>query len=588
MEPPRYETANSDTQVRGQNPSLLTDLPIDILVYLLDNFLHLGEWRKDKLEWDEPWGAHAANESFQTIQSLRQVCRLFHDLVSPLLCKRLRIHLDPHSLDQARGILRNRLIASGVRGVQVAIPHRPKELALNLSSFVSVRLEELTQLYDYIMYILDARWIDGDPYGSEEDSQDEESFTRERKNYHDILFTWRRHETSADQDGDDPETTNHFVYKIEPVVRDEYQQILLQGHEIFRERHEAQQKLIETGLFVETIADLIRQIPNTVSLSVVDRFTFKPHQRRDMSLLLNKEELLPFLTSPFNWSELGNMPDPPQLVPARILTELPIAIHKSGRSLRHLHIGCIPVQHGFEHLDPGTDGFSWAQLREACQQLEVFDLEGPQMHHLPSRPESIPLPSRQFLVEFFGAFLSSTKLQDVRLSFYCLGVNDGRSNRREWCPLGPIFRNISWPSIRKARVSDIGFSQDELDQFFRGLGFGLESLALVSFQLRSGSWVDAIDMLHEKVAVRYATQEFFFHFADMTGVSSGGKKTVDITTALMMGYTEDETSESTAPMGRKARKKARKFSKGSPSLLDLTKQYITGEGVRYNPLRPAT
>jgi hypothetical protein len=168
-------------------------------------------------------------------------------------------------------------------------------------------------------------------------------------------------------------------------------------------------------------------------------------------------------------------------------------------------------------------------------------------------------------------------------------MNDGRSNRREWCPLGPIFRNISWPSIRKARVSDIGFSQDELDQFFRGLGFGLESLALVSFQLRSGSWVDAIDMLHEKVAVRYATQEFFFHFADMTGGEfGGGKKTVDITTALMMGYTEDETSESTAPMGRKARKKARKFSKGSPSLLDLTKQYITGEGVRYNPLRPAT
>ncbi|CAH0058099.1 unnamed protein product [Clonostachys solani] len=519
---PIYETASINTQVRGQKSSLITALPIDILVYLLDNFLHLGDLRKDKLEWDEPWGAHATNESFQIIQTLRQVCRLFHDLVSPFLCRRLRIHLDPQSLDQARGILRNRAIASGVRGVQVAIPYRPEELASSLSSFVDVRLRELGQVYHHIMYILDGRWMNGDP----EDSQDEESFPRERKNYHDILFTWRPREASTDQDGADPESANTFVHQIEPAVRDEYRQILLQGHEIFKERHEAQKKLIETGLFVETIAHLIRQIPNTVSLSVVDGFTSRRLQRRDMSLLINKEELLPFLTSPFDWSELGFMPNPPELVPARILTELPIAIHKSGRSLRHLHIGCIPVQHGFEQLDPGTDGFSWAQLREACQQLEVFNLEGPQMHHLPYRPESIPLPSRQFLVEFFSAIISSNKLQDVRLNFYCLGVCDGRTNRREWCPLGAIFRSISWPSIRKARISDIGFSLDELDQLFLGLGFGLESLSLVSFQLSGGSWVNAIDMLQERIAPRYATQEFFFHFADMTGGEFGeGKKT---------------------------------------------------------------
>ncbi|CAG9990913.1 unnamed protein product [Clonostachys byssicola] len=532
-----YETANSDTQVGGQKPSSLTDLPIDILVYLLDNFLHLEEWRKDKLNWDEPWGVHAATEGLQTIQNLRQVCRLFHDLVSPLLCRRLRIHLDPQSLDQARGILRNRAIASGVRGVRVAIPYRPKELALNLSSFVDVRLKQLAEPYHEIMSILDTRWMNGDP----DDTQDEESFPRERKNYHDILFSWRPRETSTEDAAD----SGAFVYKthkIEPAVRDEYKQILLQGHEIFRERYEAQQKLIETGLFVETIADLIRQIPNTVSLSLVDRFPPKSYrERKDISLLVNKEELLPFLTSPFNWSDLWTMPDPPQLIPARILTELPIAIHKSGRSLRHLHLGCIPVEHGFEQLDPGTDGFSWSQLREACQQLEVFDLKGPQMNLLPFRPESIPLPSRQFLVEFFGAILSSNKLQDVNLGLLCLGVNNGRDNDREWCPLGAIFRNISWPNIRKVRVSDIGFSQDELDQFCSGLGFGLEKLSLGSFQLRSGSWVDAIDMLHERVAVRHATPGFWCYFSGMIGGEfGGGKKTVDITRALMMGYIQDE------------------------------------------------
>ncbi|VUC29323.1 unnamed protein product [Clonostachys rosea] len=516
---PVSEAAEIDTHAGGQQRSFLTDLPTDILVYLRDNFLHLGELGKDKLEWDEPWGAHAANESFKTVQNLRQVCRIFHDLVSPLLCRRLRIHLDPKSLDQAREMLKNQAIASGVRGVQVAIPYRPEELALSLSSFVDVRLKELEELYDHILFMLDVEWMEDDADENGEDSMHEESYTREMKNYNDILFTWRPSEASKNQNGDDAEAENKFVYEIEPAVREEYTQILLQGHKIFREQHEAQKKLIEKGLFVETVADLFREMPNSVSLSIVDRFTFKHDQRREISLLTNKEELSPFLTSPINWSELDTMSDPPRLVPARILTELPIAIHKSGRSLRHLHLGCLPVQHGFEELDPGTDDFSWAQLREAYQQLEEFDLEGPQMHYLPLRPENIPLPRRQFLIEFFGAILSSNKLQDVQLNFYCLGVNTGINSRRQWCPLGAIFRSISWPDIRKIQISDVGFSQDELDMFFKGLGFGLERVALTSFQLSSGSWADAVDMMHDRIAPQPTALEMFFHFADITGAS---------------------------------------------------------------------
>jgi len=82
----------------------------------------------------------------QTIQSARQVCQLFNQLASPLLCPILQVQLDQASLDLANDISRNPLIAAGVRGIQAVLDYRPEELATDLSRLKDQRKKDLSGL----------------------------------------------------------------------------------------------------------------------------------------------------------------------------------------------------------------------------------------------------------------------------------------------------------------------------------------------------------------------------------------------------------------------------------------------------------
>ena len=70
-----------------------------------------------------------------TVCNARLVCRLFSELASPLLLPALNISLDCPPLDLAEAVSRNRLVASGVRVVNVVLRYRPDKPAASLKAF---------------------------------------------------------------------------------------------------------------------------------------------------------------------------------------------------------------------------------------------------------------------------------------------------------------------------------------------------------------------------------------------------------------------------------------------------------------------
>jgi hypothetical protein len=91
-------------------------------------------------------------------------------------------------------------------------------------------------------------------------------------------------------------------------------------------------------------------------------------------------------------SELGNRVPPSadtHLVPARILMELPIAIHGAGVVLRDVYIGAFPTREEFSRLCPdnpdkeeGKARLIWSTLQAAYGQLRSvsFGAEHGQRH----------------------------------------------------------------------------------------------------------------------------------------------------------------------------------------------------------------
>ncbi|KAF7594045.1 hypothetical protein BBP40_010323 [Aspergillus hancockii] len=140
------------------------------------------------------------------------------------------------------------------------------------------------------------------------------------RNYFKIRNSWDCYFT-PDESGD----------ATKPV--DEYQEILLRGYDEYRKKHEEQLQLITTGSFITTLAYCITQLPNTVALGLTDEMD-PPCDHLSPTLVLRDKSLLPeFLSAGLKWEKTEDFEDV-KLTPARILFELPIAIHKAETALR--------------------------------------------------------------------------------------------------------------------------------------------------------------------------------------------------------------------------------------------------------------
>ncbi|RSL47691.1 hypothetical protein CEP53_009822 [Fusarium sp. AF-6] len=332
-------------------PANLANLPTDILAQILDHFRNHNVVCRDYLRWDDLYDQNPD----PTLCNLRLTCRRLHDLASPLLLPVLEVDLDTASLNRAKDLLRNRHISSGVVGLRITLEYRPAELASDLAKFVKVKEEALVDILENPSRLQGLAFGQGSADFERASAEQMYNRTAMRRAWDNVI---------GSKDGDELD---------EQVLA--YQKILLQSHKEYARLHEEQLHLIEKGTFVNTLSSLLPKGQQPLSLSIRGTKYEDADDYIDdyIKVFEDTDALRKFLTDPHAWATLDHMDGKVSLTPAKIVSELPIALHKADVSLKYFHLSCLPVRSNFSDLCPGLDispdATAWHDLQIACQQL---------------------------------------------------------------------------------------------------------------------------------------------------------------------------------------------------------------------------
>jgi hypothetical protein len=387
-------------------PTGILRLPTEILRDIFDRFQE-GPNVNDPRDLEKYFGYAEATalEHRKTVRVLRLVCRRFCQLASPLLFPTVTVGLDQESLDRVDAISRNPLIAGGIRRIRALLNYCPKELA-----------EDLAQFKDYQLNFLDevssVTWYSG--YNADPESQAGLAYRDTMDNIWAIRSAWNQYlDPTKEGIGDDK-------------GRAEYQQILCEAHEEYRRKHEEQIRLLTNGSFVSILVSAMSRMPRCGSLIFIDDERLLPRNTPDTqpNVISSKTDLSRFLRMPFCWKTIERLGC--TLEPARMLTELPIVVHKAGLTLRELCIGCFPLM--VSH-DSATDtsfpqrlsSASWDDLRAACQNLEIFEFGAGNITYQPTRKRLSPAALPAFVEEYLRATLSGQQLRNIDVCLHSFG-----------------------------------------------------------------------------------------------------------------------------------------------------------------------
>ncbi|KAI8656885.1 hypothetical protein NCS56_01294000 [Fusarium sp. Ph1] len=177
-------------------------------------------------------------------------------------------------------------------------------------------------------------------------------------------------------------------------------------------------------------------------------------------------------------------------------------MHEAGVVLRHLTVGCLPELNSYSTLCPGEDESldspAWGELSAACQHLEVFQVE---WGGRPARGMFLYLGDEVYNERYVNSVLSSQQLEHVNVTISPYGLTDGTGHTTIAVPHMPaVLTNINWPRIKNVNINTLSLNYEELEQFCKALGSNVEYIGLISINLQSGSWVNILDILRDKMA----------------------------------------------------------------------------------------
>ncbi|OBT65908.1 hypothetical protein VE03_05445 [Pseudogymnoascus sp. 23342-1-I1] len=532
------DVANQEYPRDGTPPMHILNLPSDILFGIFDSLEDNKSivWRDDA--------------DLKTIQNARLVCSLFNRHASPLLCPVLTVQLDQASLDVVDKISRNPLIAAGIRHINVALRYRPKELADDLLWYKNQRQEDLGEWINGCIWNIESHYYRG------ESDEDNETVSKDHLDVHD-----EDDETVSEDDVrmyEDAHRTYCAIIEAwdycflwpDVAAMDgdtlKYRQVLWRGHEEYRRKHDEQFRLIIDGSFVDILASAISRMRYSISLQFEDKTSSDSDLDRysDPTLVSTyPENLSRFMVSSSDWQTIEGIEGGAELLPARILFELPIAIHKAGATTSVMEFHRIPNINNYSTVSPGLPNNSpaWSDLRAACQHLTEFELRS---GHQPKLYHNL-LPEVQApMYEYLSAILSGPNIEVLHLSLCPFKLNeDGRSEAHDLYRMGTILATANWPRIKRIWISNVSLLHSELESFCRGLdGSRMESLHFRDMELLGGGWAVVLDILRERLSSRCLDGKCKVYFADLEGGEFGKKiKERDI-----YGYAKISDEESAA------------------------------------------
>ncbi|KAK3337717.1 hypothetical protein B0T19DRAFT_397314 [Cercophora scortea] len=521
-----------------------------------------------------------SHERLQTVQSLRLTCRKFYLLASPLLVPILEVRLDQASLARAECLSRNWFIARGIRVVRVALSYRPRRLAEDLMAFRERRMDELEQQENNCHYYAET-WSLGDydydddtacplPYAAYREGMDDYCILREAWDDERIAEAEELGEMAFEVDGEDDEAE-------ERRQRAEYLRILLEGHERFRQKHDEQHRMVWDRSFVDTLAQAMVRMPRATTLAFTDNIQRDQEAFFDQPTTLltaDKTMLHRFIDSPLDWFDIERVEDEmgsgseSELAAVKILTELPIAIHKAGVRLREMHVGCFPLTNYHMKLCPGDDAANpaWDDFRAACQSLEVCVFGTGNMHRRPIRRQHLPPPQAAVVNTYLRALVDNSKLKQLDIWMLNLSLHDG-TNELGWCPGGGFLGSTPKPSLKRLSIMNIAVDQKPMEGFCASLGFGIKNLYLCDIAMTGEdcSWARVLDLLCVRVATN-GREKAFVLFTCLSGGEFGTGRV-----EKKEGYWDLQGQSS-------------KFGGGKLPLLIEAEEYVVGRRAD-NPLR---
>lgn len=545
----------------------LLQLPEEILLLIFGFFAKPASQLHELTRWRYPDDQRASD--LPSLQNVRLTCRPFNELVSPLLCSVVKVNLDSSSLSRTDNLSRNPLIAKGIRGLEVNLRYRPSSFAADLSQYHAHVAKIVSDARGRCEYQTEFQ-----SYEDEDESTDatkhrayleaEEIFWQYEKH-------WREHVEPAHQG------MGMGVLETDSTVQVD-QQLLQDCFSSYADLHEDQKRLVTNGSFVRTLVTVISRLKGTpfIWFKDKDQHSYSPdvlELAKDRSILRRRME------APHDWLAIETLRGAgADLLPARILTDLPIACHEANVQLRGISVGCFPLTKGFEHLLPDSTTMdlgsnAWLRFATACQRFEIFHFGMTGMNCTPSRPVDFTISERLFIDSFVGAGSSGANLKR-----FCVNMTPFRKTSGQWKSSTPdqyyragnILSSLTSTRLLELQIIDVQISSNELVATIDRLSSSAQSVYLTGITLVHGRYASAMAALQQKTGSSHLHVEL----SSLQGAEFGPAKSfVD---DGLMGMTLDEEERETYWDRLEEHMK--------PTLLKRTLEWIRNGQGEVNPL----
>jgi len=298
--------------------------------------------------------------------------------------------------------------------------------------------------------------------------------------------------------------------------------LVLDGYVSYRQKQEEQRRLIEEKAFVKSLVEAMTRMPQATSITFTDRSSKDmPHA---LQILTDKAELTRVLTGPETWRSIERSPGGVvgELLPVRLLCDLPIALAAAGRPLKGINVCCYPIASGHSMLCPSTQEVpGWGTLRNAFSKLEVlkFGQGGGNMTQCGVIPGAFGPGDWEYINNYIDAMLARPCLREICLSLYafCRCTSRATPTHLEDYNADFAISRLQSMRMRRAELSGLVLNGNTLRKFCDSLDDDLAYLSLNSIRLLGGSWGGARDVISKRFSKRCREGEYTIRLGDLVG-----------------------------------------------------------------------
>lgn len=416
------------------------------------------------------------------IQNLRLTCRRFCAIASHLLLDHVKVSMTKLSLERFLEIAATPEIFRGVRGVYIDVSLYSPALGSNFDKFRQFATDNVSS------------YLRTETSANTQQPSRETDITRSR--LESLLDSWKNEDISS--------------VKLGHLTR---------AQSLLRNLANDQRAMLLDESFSKAIVGAMLKMPSARSVLIDDRntvchdliregispktTTMSPTWRRLIDKLLQEEDYdelaIQVAVGPIWWmdSTLQNLGDPPVQVVSQILA----CLGKQNVRLRSLNVvlsypslSLIP-----EMMNGGQD--EALAISTACEALSIFGFRLSFFEWSETASAySAALRSEVYdtLTSLIRACLSSAGTSSIRR--LTLDLDPFRRGITDSLPLMAVAPDLLWPRLEYVCLHRCIMGLDELRTFIASVQ-GKPVLKIWRLELSSGTWAEALDVLHAKAGV---------------------------------------------------------------------------------------